>query len=165
MKKNKKITLVLLGIIALPLFVYASIKPLNMLYAQAVTYSGATHIYSKATPEALNPDPENFRFENYTKLGKKALGTALACMFPVGTSKETIDEVLVENAGATYEVDHLPASFGKEREPVHRYLYPMPWGMVPGTIEKLLVSVRFENNRMLEGVYLGGLGLTKCKDE
>lgn len=165
MKNNQKIMVVAGVAIVCVFLAYLFIHPLNMLYVQAVTFRGATHMYDEATPEALNPDPETFRFENYAKLGKQVLGTALSCMFPVGTKKEYVDRILIEKAGARYERTLIPASIDPNARVSHGYFYTMPWGLHYFASTEQKVSLYYKNGRSIYDVSLSGLGESKCKKD
>ena len=59
------------------------------------------HFFRHDPPPLADVKADSFSFEDYTPKHRSELGSALIKIFPIGTSKAYIDNILVGKAGAT----------------------------------------------------------------
>lgn len=79
--------------------------------------------YGIQQADILDPKPNQFRFEHYALVGVDVLAEALSCMFPLGTPKNHIDNILIKQAGAEYKEELIAATTVSEERTAYKYLY------------------------------------------
>lgn len=131
--------------------------------AHETNKNSVQEVNSKNVLEALNPERQDFMFENYTHLGAGALSVALNCMFPIGSKKEDIDFVLINTAGAHHHIEKLNIPYQEEVEVIHKYSYPIQWGGHKGA-ETQVIGMYFKDGSLIDGVYVAGTGIDQCKE-
>lgn len=101
----------------------------------------ACNPFKVTDPSDPHFDPMKFSFRD-NLFDREAKMDAFRKLFPIGTPKEFVDEVLIEAGGAT-------SSQSKQLPRVWRYLEPQYFGFPKGPVHRFI----FDENNKVDNIY------------